>query len=85
MRNKEKNVEFFQMLKELAELQNKTPDKSLANQLKRLINGILKETMSIEDAIRFVDNRIASAKRIESIAFWATITNTIKKYFEKIS
>lgn len=84
MRNKEKKIEFFDMLKELAELQSKTPDKALANQLKRLIRGIIRENISIEDAMRFVDNRISSAKRIESKAFWATITNVIKKYFKLI-
>jgi len=85
MRNKEKKLEFFDMMKELAELQSKTPDETLANQLERIIKGLLRETMSLESAIRFVDNRIKSAKRTESIAFWATITKVIKKYFELIS
>lgn len=85
MRNKEKQVEFFKLLSELAELQTKTPDKTLAIKLKRLIGGLLEERISIERAIRYVDNSLKNAKNPISVAFWAEITNTIKKYFEKIS
>jgi hypothetical protein len=84
MRNKEKKIEFFEMLGELTRLHSRTPNKNLARSLKTIINGILKETISLESALRTVEIKIQTSKKVESKAFWATITNTIKKYFELI-
>ena len=81
--NKERKNEVLKMIKELAELQAKAPEKT-SKKLDYITKGFLNDALDFSAGIHYIDNMMKRTKDNAEKVFWIQVLIIIRKYFENI-